>query len=304
MGAVSKTQELVVISGKGGTGKTSVVASFAALAQNRVVVDCDVDAADLHLILDPQVQRREDFSGGKTAEVSPEKCTACGKCLEVCRFEAVSADGPARDGVPHTYRIDPIACEGCGVCAYFCPEHAIRLEPCVNGEWFVSETRHGPLVHARLGIAEENSGKLVSVLRREAKEIAKARNLPLIIVDGSPGLGCPVIASITGASLVLIVTEPTLSGLHDLDRVADLAAHFAIPAVLAINKSDLNMKLTCQISAHAVARGLRVLGSVRYDREVTQAQIAGLSVVEHGAGPAAQDITRLWTAVRQELSTN
>ena len=301
---MSKPQELVVISGKGGTGKTSVVASFAALAENKVMVDCDVDAADLHLLLNPRVQRREEFTGGKTATVIAEACTACGKCREVCRFEAVSADGPGRDGIPHTYRIDPIGCEGCGVCAHFCPEQAIRLEPCINGEWFVSETRHGPLVHARLGIAAENSGKLVSILRREAQEMAKAEGLPLVIIDGSPGLGCPVIASITGASLVLIVTEPTLSGLHDLERVADLAAHFAIPAVLCVNKSDLNRDMTRRIVTNAAGRGLRALGSIRYDAEVTRAQIRGLSVVESGSSLAAQDITRLWGAVHGELAHN
>jgi len=301
---MTKPTELVVISSKGGTGQTRVVACFAALAEEEVQVDCDVDAADLHLLLDPRVQRREEFIGGKTAAVIAENCTGCGKCLEVCRFEAVSAEGPARDGVPHTYRVDPISCEGCGVCVHFCPAQAISFTPTVNGEWFVSETRHGPLVHARLGIAAENSGKLVTILRQQAQELAEQKGLPLVIIDGSPGIGCPVIASIAGANLVLIVTEPTLSGLHDLDRVADLAAHFGIPAVLCVNKSDLNPDMTRRIVAHATARGLKALGSIRYDPEVTRAQIQGVSVVENGSGRAAQDLTRLWGAVHGELAHN
>lgn len=294
-------KELVVISGKGGTGKTSVVASFAALAENKVMVDCDVDAADLHLILDPQIVRREDFIGGKTAAVVSENCIGCGKCAEVCRFEAVSWDGPANDVVAKTYRIDPIACEGCGLCAHFCPAQTIEFAPAVNGEWYVSETRHGPMVHARLGIAEENSGKLVTTIRRQAKQLAEERDLSLAIVDGAPGIGCPVIASIVGATMALLVTEPTLSGLHDMDRVADLTGHFGIPTAVCVNKSDINREMTERIIEHSAQRGLDVLGEIRYDPEVTRAQIRGLSVVERDGGIAAADIRALWDAVRERL---
>lgn len=294
-------KELVVISGKGGTGKTSVVASFAALAENKVLVDCDVDAADLHLILDPQIVRREDFIGGRTATVIAENCVGCGKCAEVCRFDAVSWDGPANDVVAKTYRIDPLACEGCGLCAHFCPAQTIEFAPGVNGEWYVSETRHGPMVHARLGIAQENSGKLVTTIRREAKQIAEERDLSLSIVDGAPGIGCPVIASIVGATMVLLVTEPTLSGLHDMERVANLTAHFKLPTAVCVNKSDINCEITQQIVEHSTALSLDVLGEIRYDPEVTRAQIQGLSVVEHDGGVASSDIRALWDAVRERL---
>lgn len=292
-------KELVVISGKGGTGKTSVVASFAALARGRMLADCDVDAADLHLVLAPAVQKREAFSAGVGAHVDAAACTGCGKCAEVCRFEAVNMDGPAND---LTGTIDPIACEGCGVCGWFCPVEAIALTVSVNGEWYVSSTRHGPMVHARLGIAEENSGKLVTLIRKEAKRLAQENGLELIICDGSPGIGCPVIASITGANLVLIVTEPTMSGLHDLERVAGLAQGFGLQTAICINKSDINPDMTRQIACHARSVGLDVMGEVRYDPEVTKAQVRGLSVVEHGDGNAAQDIRRLWENVNAAMN--
>ena len=295
-------KELVVISGKGGTGKTSVVASFAALARDKVLADCDVDAADLHLVMSPKIVHREDFVGGKSAAIATDRCAGCGKCASVCRFDAVSFDGPANDVVEKTYRIDPIACEGCGVCAYFCPAEAVDFSPSINGEWFISETRHGPMVHAKLGIAEENSGKLVTAIRREAKRIAEDNGLGLVIIDGSPGIGCPVIASITGASMVLIVTEPTLSGLHDLDRVADLAGHFSIPTAVCVNKSDINSEMTARIRQHCLARNLDFLGEVHYDTAVTRAQIEGKSVIEYDKGSAASDLRLLWEAVTHRLA--
>ena len=232
-------KELVVISGKGGTGKTSVVASFAALAPHPVLADCDVDAADLHLILSPTICDREDFIGGSRATIDSSLCIACGQCLRYCRFDAIH---PTPDG--RTYQVDPIACEGCGVCERFCPAEAIDFSPAVNGEWYVSNTRYGPMVHARLGIAEENSGKLVTLVRKKAKETAQALGLNLMITDGSPGVGCPVMASLTGADGVLLVTEPTPSGFHDLDRVVDLLQRFQLPAMVCINKADLNLELT------------------------------------------------------------
>ena len=298
----SDVKELVVISGKGGTGKTSIVASFAALAEKVVLADCDVDAADLHLVLEPKITRRESFSGGKRARIKSGHCTACGKCEEICRFDAIHFDGPGNGKVDKTYRIDPIACEGCGVCAWFCAENAIEFAPAVNGEWYVSDTRHGPMVHAKLGIAEENSGKLVSTVRKEAGAIARQRGLGLVLIDGSPGIGCPVIASITGADMVLIVTEPTLSGLHDLGRVADVARHFDIPGMVCVNKWDLNPDIASEIERHAQERGLAVAGRVRYDRTVTEAQIRKKSVVEYQQDGCAGDIRQVWMVVHGELS--
>jgi len=293
--------ELVVISGKGGTGKTSIVASFACLADGAVVADCDVDAADLHLLLDPKVVRRENFTGGKRARIKPGHCTACGKCEELCRFDAIFYDGPGNGRVGRTFRVDPIACEGCGVCAWFCAEGAIEFTPVVNGQWYVSQTRCGPMVHAKLGVAEENSGKLVSTVRQEARKTAEERDLEMVIIDGPPGIGCPVIASITGADLVLVVTEPTLSGLHDLDRVADLTGHFQIPALVCVNKWDLNPQVSSRIEARARQRGLVLAQKVRYDTVVTEAQVRGRTVVEYERDGCAEDIRRLWDVVREEL---
>lgn len=297
------TKELVVISGKGGTGKTSIVASFAALAENKVLADCDADAADLHLVLSPTIVRREDFSGGKKASILAEKCIGCGICAKVCRFDAINFDGPANDMVGKTYRIDPIACEGCGVCTRFCPVDAVNFSPSINGEWFVSETRYGPMVHAKLGIAEENSGKLVTTIRREAKRIAQEQGLELVIIDGSPGIGCPVIASITGASLVLIVTEPTMSGLHDMDRVADLAHHFGIPTAVCVNKSDINPEMTYKIRRRCLERSIELAGEIRYDAAVTHAQVERKSVIEYKGGYASADIASLWNNVKLLLES-
>ncbi|RKY09516.1 MAG: (4Fe-4S)-binding protein [Planctomycetota bacterium] len=290
-------KEIVVISGKGGTGKTSIVASFAALAKTAVMADCDVDAADLHLVLEPKVRHSSDFSGGKQASIVSGKCIGCGKCQDVCNFDAILFAGPANDVIDKTYTVDPIACEGCGVCAHFCPNNAIEFNDVVNGRWFVSDTRFGAMVHARLGIAAENSGKLVSLIRKKAKEIAADRNNDLIIVDGSPGIGCPVIASITGADLVLIVTEPTLSGKHDLDRIVDLAAGFNIPTLIAINKHDLNPDVAQQIETDARKRSMKVVGKIRYDDAFTKAQIMKCSVVEYTGGAVSDDLKALWRNV-------
>jgi len=295
-------KELVVVSGKGGTGKTSIVASFAVLARRAVLADCDVDASDLHLVLGPKVQREEEFSGGSRAKIKSEVCVGCAKCQQLCRFDAILCDGPGNEFVEKTYRVDPLACEGCGVCAHFCPVGAVEFAPVVNGHWYVSETRCGPMVHARLGIAEENSGKLVSLVRREAKRVAEQQGLDLIVVDGSPGIGCPVIASITASNLVLIVTEPTLSGLSDLERVAQLTRHFGVETLVAINKSDLNPELSAEIESRAGARGLSVVGKVRYDRGVTRAQMNKQAVVEYTAGGASADVKRLWSAVAEKLN--
>ena len=295
-------KELVVISGKGGTGKTSIVASFAALAQNKVMADCDVDDADLHLVLGTEVQRTEDFSGGNRADIVTDQCTDCGICYKLCRFDAVVQEHDPNQPTQATYRIDPISCEGCGLCAKACPQRAITFEPVVNGQWYHSATRHGPMVHAKLGIAEENSGKLVTLVRNQAKKIAEQQNLNLIIIDGSPGIGCPVIASITGANLVLVVTEPTQSGKHDLERVTQLTSHFGIPTLICVNKWDLNPQVTSEIETLAKEHSATLAGKVRYDNAITEAQIRKLSVVEYSQNGVAQDIKSLWTQVQHALT--
>jgi MinD superfamily P-loop ATPase len=290
-------KEIVVISGKGGTGKTSIVAAFAALAKNAVLADCDVDAADLHLLLSPKIKQEYDFSGGKQASIVAEKCTGCGKCRDLCRFEAISLDGPANDVVDKTFTVDAVSCEGCKVCVEFCPVSAIEFNDSINGQWFISETRFGPMVHARLGIAQANSGKLVSLIRKQAKRLAAEQNRSLIIVDGSPGIGCPVIASIAGADMVLVVTEPTVSARHDLGRVLELAEHFAIPVAIAINKYDINCEVTTSIEKMAARKELHLAGKISYDSEVTEAQIEARTIVEYSTGNLKDQVSALWESV-------
>lgn len=293
--------QIAIASGKGGTGKTSIVASFAALAGRCVLADCDVDAPDLHLVLGPQVLRRQPFSAGSVARIKPGHCIACGKCEELCRFDAISFTGPGNGRVDRTFRIDPLACEGCGVCVYFCAERAIEFEPVVSGHWFLSQTRYGPMVHAQLGIGQENTGKLVHVVRTEAKEVAAARSVELVLIDGAPGIGCPVIASITATDLALIVTEPTLSGLHDLMRVADLADHFGIRAMVTVNKWDVHRQMADRIEAEASERGLAVAPRVRYDPAVLEAQRRCQPLIELTDRGAAADICTLWWHVSATL---
>jgi MinD superfamily P-loop ATPase len=291
-------KQLVIISGKGGTGKTSLVASFAALAQNKALADCDVDAADLHLILSPSIRTKDVFHGMPKFTVNQGRCIQCGKCVAVCRFGAVTA-AHREDGEVMRVDIDPISCEGCGVCAHFCPAEAIHTTPTNSGRWFLSDTRHGPMVHARLGIAEENSGKLVTIVRTEAKRVAHERGMELVIIDGPPGIGCPVIASITGTDLVLIVTEPTLSGRHDLERAAALAGHFGIPVVVCINKHDLNPQIVIQTRDWCRRNGILVVGQIPYDPLFTRAQMAGQSIVEYDDGPTSFAVREAWVRVVQ-----
>jgi MinD superfamily P-loop ATPase len=294
-------KELVVLSGKGGTGKTSLVACLAALAQRKVLADCDVDAADLHLVLAPRVLHREEFAGGRQARILTDRCDGCGACVEHCRFDAIRLDETASGPGERAYRVDPMGCEGCGVCVQVCPTQAVELPAAVGGEWYVSETRHGPMVHARLCPAGHNSGKLVTLVRTRARYIAEERHLDLVIVDGAPGIGCPVIASVAGADLVLAVAEPTLSGKHDLERLGGLAAHFGIPLLVCVNKADLNKEVAAAISEWCRARNMQVVGSVPYDPRFTEAQVQGRSLVELGDGATARAVHEVWRGIKMAL---
>ena len=285
-------KELVIISGKGGTGKTSLMAAFASLAKTKVLCDADVDAADLHLITNPRIIRRNDFQAGNTAVINNDLCTECGLCREMCRWDAIG----------DSYEVNSIGCEGCGVCVHFCPETAIEFPENTCGEWFVSDTRCGPMVHARLGIAEENSGKLVTLVRQEARKLANDRSIGLILTDGPPGVGCPVIASIGGASAVLIVTEPTVSGKHDMKRVAQLAAHFNIPVLVCVNKFDLNLELTREIETYAEEKGIACLGRIPFDPIFIKAMIQAQTILEYNTDSKAGQATKeIWQRLSTEL---
>lgn len=276
-------KEVVVLSGKGGTGKTSLVGCFAALAQNKVLTDCDVDAADLHLLLSPVVKDETEFWSGQVAIIDEEKCTKCGLCQEVCRFEAIN-----------DFKVDPVSCEGCGFCYHICPVEAIIMKERMAGHWFVSETRYGPLVHARLGVAQENSGKLVTMVRNQARLVARKQSLDCIISDGPPGIGCPVISSLSGVDLALLVTEPTLSGMHDLERIIGVCRHFGVPALVCINKYDLNEENTQRIESHCLNQGVEVVSKIPFDNIVTEALVRGLPVVEYSQNKVAWEIGMLW----------
>jgi len=292
-------RQLVVLSGKGGTGKTSLVAALATLASDKVLADCDVDAADLHLVLDPHPVRREVFMSGKEARIIPERCSACGLCADQCRFDAIH---PARtDGGRATYAVDPIACEGCGLCARVCTSGAVELLDARRGEWFVSDTRHGLLVHAHLDIGGENSGKLVTLVRDQSAALAQETGAGLVLVDGPPGIGCPVIASVTGANLALAVTEPTVSGAHDLQRVAELVKGFGLPLAVCINKADLNPEMAAEIRRVCAEQGFPVVGELSYDTRVVRAQVEGKSIIEYGDSVVADQIRGLWKIVEAML---
>ena len=286
-------KELIVISGKGGTGKTSLMAAFASLAKNKVLCDADVDAADLHLIMNPEVRKRHDFQSGHTAVIDQDKCTDCGVCLDLCRWDAISND----------FEVNPIECEGCGVCVHFCPEKAIDFPENTCGEWYISDTRLGPMVHARLGIAEENSGKLVTLVRQEARKLGEEGNLELILSDGPPGVGCPVIASIGGVSAVLIVTEPTVSGQHDMVRVAQLADHFRVPAMICVNKFDLNLELTRDIENFAKEKGLSCLGRIPFDPIFINAMVQAQTIFEYNTeSKVGQAIKEIWRRLADRMA--
>jgi MinD superfamily P-loop ATPase len=282
-------KEIVVLSGKGGTGKTSITAVFAALMDGAVLVDCDVDAANLHLLLDPVVEETHDFIAGAKAQIDPGRCGGCGVCVNSCRAEAIRLDGVAT--------VDRLRCEGCGVCAHLCPSGAVTLEARVGGQWFIARTANGPLLHARLAPGLDNSGKLVSTLRHAGRARAEREGARWLLVDGPPGSGCPVISSLTGADYVVLVTEPTVSGYSDLQRAAAIADHFRVPTGVLINKVDLNPTLAARIEDYAAATRRDLLGRIAYDAAFTQAQRAGVPVLDYAPVALRSSLEGAWRAV-------
>ncbi|MBU1147738.1 MAG: ATP-binding protein [Candidatus Omnitrophica bacterium] len=285
-------KQIVIISGKGGTGKTVITGAFAALAGNKVMADCDVDAADLHLLLKPDIKERHEFISGKTAVIDKKLCNKCGRCVSICRFNAISED----------FVVDPISCEGCAFCSHICPTDSIKMKENMTGEWFISDTRFGPMAHARLGIAEENSGKLVSLVRKKAKELAEKNNADWVIIDGAPGIGCPVIASLSGVDCALVVTEPTLSGLHDADRVIRVAKHFNVLTKLIINKYDLNPDMTKNIEKYCRDNDIQVLGKIAFDKSIVDAMVNARTIIEYKDGKAKKEISSIWDKIKKEIS--
>jgi MinD superfamily P-loop ATPase len=290
-------KQFVILSGKGGTGKTTVAAALAHLASQElpvVMADADVDAANLELVLDPVLQEEHGFTGGRLAVVDPEACIACGRCAEVCRFDAI-LPGDA-------YQVDGLACEGCASCFYQCPAKAIRMQEQLAGRWFRSDTHFGPLFHAHLFAGQENSGKLVTLVKQQARLRALDTQAALLLVDGPPGIGCPVISASAGADMALLVVEPTVSGAHDLERVLATTDHFGIPAVVVINKADLNRVRSEEIAAFCAARQVEVVGQVPYDTVVTEAMVAGQAVTAAGDSAVARALGETWRKVRVLLA--
>ena len=283
-------REILVISGKGGTGKTSLTAAFAHLAAGAVICDLDVDAPDLHLLLHPSNQQTHDFYAGYEARIQPEKCDSCLTCALMCRFEAIEhgASGP---------RINPLKCEGCKVCVQFCPMDAISFTPRHCGTWYISQTRMGPMAHAQLFPAQENSGRLVALLRQQAKILAQERGIQLILSDGPPGIGCPVISALSGVHLAVVVTEPTPSGLHDMARVTDLCDHFQVPVAVVVNKCDLNPEITEQIEAHCLKKGYTLVSRLPHDPDFVHALVHGQAITEFSSGDSVRQIRNAWQSI-------
>jgi MinD superfamily P-loop ATPase len=298
-------KQVVILSGKGGTGKTTIAAALAHLASqdtSTVLVDADVDAANLELVTSPTVREEHAFHSSKVAIVDPALCECCGICRDVCRFQAVLTADESQN--PDSYTIDPVACEGCAVCHYQCPAEAIRMEEVQDGVWFVSDTAFGPLVHAQLFAGRENSGKLVSAVREEARRIASSHGQPLTIIDGPPGIGCPVIAAATGTDLAVIVIEPTVAGIHDLDRVLGLTEHFRIPAVVCINKFDINVDKAREISHDCAQRGTQAVASIPFDTVATEAMVHGEPITVYEDGAITAELRKLWQHICDSLSIN
>jgi MinD superfamily P-loop ATPase len=287
-------KELVILSGKGGTGKTTVAAALAHLAAQEarlVLADADVDAANLELVVGVEIEARHEFHGGKEAIVDPALCTACGRCAEACRFGAVVAG--------ETYAVDDVLCEGCAVCLYQCPAEAIRMEEALDGSWFLSRSRYGPLVHGTLRAGRENSGKLVALVKQEARRLAEETGAELLLVDGPPGIGCAVIASMSGAGLALVVTEPTVAGFHDLERIVGVAQHFQVPVLVCLNKADLSSQQAKSIERFCADEGIELLGRIPFDPAVTRAMVQGRPITADGSGPAAEALRELWAELRR-----
>ena len=284
-------KELTIISGKGGCGKTTIASSFAALAKGHVIADADVDAADMHILLQPEIRKSEIFHGLNIAQKNDDICINCGKCYENCRYGAFDPDNT----------LHPEKCEGCAVCELVCPVDAIKMVERQAGEAFISDTRFGPLVHAKLHAGEEASGKLVALVRQRAREVAESQGKDLILIDGPPGTGCTVIAAMTGVNLVLVVFEPTLSGIHDAKRIVEVAKHFQIPAIACINKYDINVKNTEVILDYCKDEGIEVVGKIPYDDTATDAMMAEKTVVEFSDGPLARTIREMWGRVEKAL---
>lgn len=285
-------KQLTILSGKGGTGKTTITASLAVLAKNTVVADCDVDAPDLHMLLHPEVIKTQEFKGSKLAVVDEEKCTECGLCREKCRFDAITED----------FKIDHIACEGCGVCTIICPVEAITLTERISGHAYISKTEYGFMAHAMLSPGEANSGKLVTLVRQNAKILGEREHSDLIIIDGPPGIGCPVIASVTGVNAGLLVTEPTMAGIHDFERALQLLRHFNVPPFVCVNMYDINKDNADKIVDFCREHGIEVVGKISFNPVVTEAMVNGKPIVEYALeSDVAKEIEKMWEKILSAL---
>jgi MinD superfamily P-loop ATPase len=287
-------KQLTVLSGKGGTGKTTLTASFAVLAKKAILADCDVDAPDLHMLLHPEIMRIQEFRGSKLAIINDAKCTECGLCREKCRFDAITED----------IKVDPIACEGCGVCTVVCPVNAITLTERISGHAYISKTKYGFMAHAMLSPGETNSGKLVTLVRQNAKMLAEKENSDLVIIDGSPGIGCPVIASVTGADISLVVTEPTMSGIHDLKRVLQLLKHFNVRPFVCINMYDVNRDNTEKILSFCKENSIEIAGRIPFNHQVTEAMVNERTIIEYSPeSNVAKEIESIWKKILPSLKS-
>ncbi|WP_292488067.1 ATP-binding protein [Methanohalobium sp.] len=284
-------KQITVISGKGGTGKTTLTSAFASLAENAVISDCDVDAADIYLILNPEIMETFDFIGSKVAYVNNNLCTECGLCKSYCRFDAITED----------FNVNTFICEGCGVCEYICPENAISLNDRISGKYYKSRTRYGPMSHANLKAGEEASGKLVTVVRNTSSELVEKYNSDLILIDGPPGTGCSVISSITGVNMTLVVTEPSISGIHDFKRILEVTNYFDIPTLVCINKYDINVENTRVIEDYCREKGVEVVGKIPYDTIPVEAMIQEKTIIEYSDSELSRTIRDIWERVTQRL---